>query len=48
MMRVYGWLAESVEEDPEAGMTQQGELVYLDYFSKYIQHKAKVRELKGA
>lgn len=48
MMSLYGWLADRVEEDPEDGMTQQGELVYLDYFSKYIQHKAKVRELKGA
>lgn len=45
LMNHYGRLADEVEEDPEDGMTEQGELVYLEYFTKHVHHKAKVREL---
>jgi hypothetical protein len=48
MMRVYGWLTDSIEDDPEEGMTEPGKNVYLKCFTKYMQHKDKVRELKGA
>ncbi|MEF3306658.1 hypothetical protein [Paenibacillus sp. GYB003] len=48
LMNLYGILTDSIEDDPEEGMSTPGERRYLRYFSKYVHHQSKVRELKGA
>ena len=49
LMSLYGILTDSIEDDAEEGMSKQGENRYLRYFSKYVHHQSKVRELqKGA
>ena len=49
MFSRYAKLTESVKEDPKDGMTERGELVYLDYYLKMMHHESMLKEMgKGA